>query len=92
MAKLFSFLDLFRFINEGNFRQLSIVTTSLFLGIILAEGTLRFFNSNGKNYDVEMWKYSKQLKSSEDVNIGHEHKPNAKAMLQNVEIRTNKYA
>ena len=73
-------------------RQLSIVTTSLFLGIILAEGTLRFFNSNGKNYDVEMWKYSKQLKfPSEDVNIGHEHKPNAKAMLQNVEIRTNKY-
>ena len=74
------------------FKQLAIVITSLFFGIILAEGTLRFFNSNGKNYDIEMWKYSKQLKfSSENIKIGHEHKPNAKALLQNVEIRTNKY-
>lgn len=59
---------------------------------MVAEFALRLFTSNGKNYDIEMWKYAKLLKvPSENAVIGHEHKKNSKARLQNVEIKTNSY-
>ena len=42
------------------------------------------------SYDIEMWKYSKTLKvRSLDPRIGHVHKKNASANLQNVDIRIN---
>jgi hypothetical protein len=42
------------------------------------------------SYDIEMWKYSKALKvRSLDPRIGHVHKKNASANLQNVDIRIN---
>ncbi|CAN5950124.1 unnamed protein product [Sphagnum jensenii] len=43
-----------------------------------------------KNYDIEMWRYAKELKRlSTDPEIGHEHIPKSSAVLENVEIRIN---
>lgn len=60
---------------------------------IIAVG-LEFFlvnkNKDGKNYDIEMWKYSRQLKKiSENPKLGHEHTASKKAILQNTEIKIN---
>jgi lysophospholipase L1-like esterase len=55
-----------------------------------AEVVLRIKNSSMKNYDVEMWRYSKELKHpSPDPVLGHEHNKNEAAVLQSVTIRTN---
>jgi len=43
-----------------------------------------------KNYDIEMWKYAKELKAR-DTLLGHVHKESKKAILQDVEIKLNSH-
>jgi len=62
------------------------------LALLALEGVLRFYNLNGKNYDIEMWKYSKYLKrKSENPLIGIEHIPLKGYQLQNVLVKTNSW-
>src|SRR5689334_7410068 len=69
-----------------------ILTTASVLALLLAEGALRLKNSSMQNYDVEMWRYSKELKFvSPDKQLGHEHLRNAEALLQSVTMRTNEW-
>lgn len=73
-------------------KNLSVFIISLIIALLIAEATLVIKNSNMKNYDIEMWKYSKWLKElSEDEKIGHIHKKSSEAVLQSVKIRTNEY-
>jgi len=66
------------------------VILTLLICAAAAEGMLRLKNASMRNYDIEMWRYSRELKfASELAVLGHEHQPNAKATLQSVEIRTN---
>lgn len=66
------------------------VILTLVICATAAEGILRLKNASMKNYDVEMWRYGRELKfASELAVLGHEHIPDAKATLQSVEIRTN---
>jgi len=65
------------------------IITILVLALML-EGMLVFKNRDGKNYDIEMWKYSRSLKRvSANPKLGHEHIPNKSAKLQNVDIKIN---
>jgi len=65
------------------------LVTILIMAVAL-EGFLVFQNKDGKNYDVEMWKYSRSLKFiSKYERLGHEHNPGYTARLQNVDIRIN---
>ena len=58
--------------------------------LIVAEGILRFKNSSMKNYDIEMWRYARELKVRSDIELlGHEHIPSKSAILQSVNIRIN---
>lgn len=68
------------------------VSLSLVISLAAAELILRVKNSAGSNYDIEMWKYANTLKRpSSDPLLGHVHRANASAHLQNVDIRTNEY-
>lgn len=68
------------------------VIASLVVSLAAAEMILRVKNTAGTNYDIEMWKYANTLKRpSDDPLMGHEHRPNSHAHLQNVDIRTNEY-
>lgn len=70
--------------------NISITLLSLIVSLAALEGILRFKNSAMNNYDIEMWKYSKELKFlSKNPALGHEHKKSASAILQNVNIRIN---
>jgi len=67
-----------------------LVVVSIFISLCLAEGILVLKNSNMHNYDIEMWRYSKELKKeSENPLLGHEHIPSKEATLQSVNIRIN---
>jgi lysophospholipase L1-like esterase len=62
------------------------------LAIAAAEAVLRIKNSSMTNYDIEMWRYAKELKvPSQDPKLGHEHIKNASALLQSVDIRINEW-
>ena len=63
---------------------------TLLVGLGAAELVLRVKNSDQKNYNIEMWRYSKLLKVlSANPNLGHEHRPGKSAKLEGVEIRIN---
>lgn len=61
---------------------------SLLVSVVAAEGILRLKNSSMKNYDIEMWRYARELKTP-SPQLGHDHIKNGSAILQSVEIRTN---
>ena len=59
----------------------------LFVGI---EVYVRLVADNGMQFDLEMWKYGRDVKRvSQDPLIGHEHRPNRDAVLMGVDVRTN---
>jgi lysophospholipase L1-like esterase len=71
------------------FGSLTVILT-LVISAAAAEAILRLKNASMRNYDIEMWRYGRELKvASELAALGHEHIPDAKATLQSVEIRIN---
>ncbi len=65
---------------------------SVAMSLIAAEGVLRLKNSSMKNYDIEMWRYARELKTlSPNPELGHDHIKDASALLQSVVIRTNEW-
>ena len=70
------------------FAVLFVVTSVILLGSI--ELALRLKNLDMRNYDIEMWRYSKELKHiSKNPILGHDHIPSSSAELQSVHIRIN---
>lgn len=60
------------------------------LALAMGEVVVRVKSSTMQNYDIEMWRYAKELKKrSDNPLLGHEHIPSKSAILQSVEIRTN---
>jgi lysophospholipase L1-like esterase len=69
-----------------------MLVVSTAVALAAAEVVLRVKNSSMKNYDIEMWKYSRTLKfRSPDPALGHEHVRSASAVLQSVTVRTNEW-
>lgn len=72
------------------FTNFLILITSITIIFIVIETFLRIKNHFVINYDVEMWKYSKELKTAViNPKINHIHKKNKSAILQNVDIKIN---
>lgn len=69
-------------------KDILISITILLVGLFIVELTLRLINSDMRNYDIEMWKYAKALKTQDPV-LGHVHKKNKESTLQNVKIKLN---
>ena len=62
------------------------------LCLLAMEPLTRLFLDTGKLYEVEMWKYATRVKERDyRPDIGHRHRPNARAMLMGEDVRTNAY-
>lgn len=69
-----------------------ILAICLVVGLVAGEVVLRVKNMSMQNYDIEMWRYAKELKTpSADPSLGHEHIKDSEALLQSVVIRTNEW-
>ena len=71
---------------------MSVITVlvSAVFALLCAEGILRLKSLSMQNYDIEMWRYARELKiPSPDPVLGHEHLKNKSAILQSVEVRLN---
>src|SRR5271167_1536751 len=65
----------------------ALVAVSLVLCLLVAEAFLRVKNSSMTNYDIEMWRYSNELKrQSDDPSIDFDHVRSKTATLQSVDI------
>jgi len=73
-------------------RSTLIVLISILVGLLICESILRIKHVFIINYDIEMWKYAKKLKTKVDNNkINHVHIKNKSAILQNIEVKINKF-
>jgi len=62
------------------------------VAICAAEGVLRLKNYSMTNYDIEMWRYSKEMKvRSQNPVLDFSHAKGSSALLQSVAIRTNSW-
>ncbi len=72
------------------FLNILVSLLSTFVIFVLIELGLRIKNKFVIDYDIEMWRYSKELKiKSNESKINHVHKKNSSAILQNVKIDIN---
>jgi lysophospholipase L1-like esterase len=79
-------------VNKSAVYSVILAVVSTLAALALAEGILRVKNNAMRNYDIEMWRYAKDLKvASPDPRLGHDHVRNASAVLQSVSIRTNEW-
>src|SRR5262249_33959745 len=70
--------------------SVALILVSLALSAGAAEVILRLKNSSMTNYDIEMWRYAKELKQrSDDPQIDFDHVRSKAAVLQNIDIRIN---
>src|SRR5439155_15798620 len=68
----------------------AILLVSAAVAFAIGETVLRLKNSSMSNYDIEMWRYSNELKvRSTDPALDFDHAPSRSATLQNVSIRLN---
>ena len=63
---------------------------SLLVGSCALEALLRLKNRSMTNYDIEMWRYSNELKV-QHATLGHDHVTSRSTVLQNVPIRLNSW-
>jgi hypothetical protein len=76
-------------VREGALSAL-LFLVSLVACLIVAEVFLRIKNSSMTNYDIEMWRYAKELKNkSDNPALDFDHQRSKSAMLQGIEIRLN---
>jgi lysophospholipase L1-like esterase len=69
-----------------------VAVVSVAVSLAAAEVLLRVKNSSMRNYDIEMWRYAKELKvKSPDEALDFDHVPSRSALLQNVNIRLNNW-
>src|SRR5690348_4786820 len=70
----------------------SVMLVSTIVALGIGEVFLRIKNSSMTNYDIEMWRYARELKiRSSDPLLGHDHIKNSSAVLQSVQMRTNEW-
>ena len=56
----------------------------------LLEISVRIVQYRGMNFDIEMWKYAKDIKQqSANYDIAHEHRPNSSAFLMGTQVDIN---
>jgi lysophospholipase L1-like esterase len=70
--------------------SLGLTVASVAICLLAGEFILRVKNSSMKTYDIEMWRYARELKArSPDEDVGFVHVNSTSAVLQGVEIRIN---
>jgi len=77
---------------KGGLATVIVLVVAIVLGLAVGEAVIRVKNADMRNYDIEMWRYSNELKvRSEDPQLSHIHRKNASAVLQSVTIRTDEW-
>jgi hypothetical protein len=74
-----------------NPKKIITFIAALVAAAFIAEGLARISSSSMKNYEIEMWRYAKELKvRSKDPALNHEHIRSSNSILQGVEININR--
>lgn len=71
-------------------KNVLLVVGASVLCLLALEGLTRLFLDDGMLYELEMWKYAREVKMRDPrPEIGHRHRDSAEARLMGVPVRTN---
>jgi hypothetical protein len=72
--------------------SVALTVCSLAFSMVAGEVVLRLKNRSMTTYDIEMWRYAKELKvRSDDPHLDFDHVRSKASTLQNVNIRLNEW-
>ncbi|MDI1265547.1 MAG: SGNH/GDSL hydrolase family protein [bacterium] len=75
---------------KGGLKNTLLLAGTVGLCLLLAEVVFRQFIDDGQLYELEMWKYARDVKVRDlRPDVGHRHRPNREAQLMGVKVRTN---
>jgi lysophospholipase L1-like esterase len=78
--------------SKNSLYSIILLSVSVVIALVLGEGILHVKNSSMTNYDIEMWRYARELKArSPDPALDFEHLKNRSAVLQNIDVRLNEW-
>ena len=73
-------------------KNVLLLSSVLVVCALLLEGMTRLLIDDGMSYELEMWKYAREVKVRDThPDIGHRHRANAEAQLMSVGVRTNSF-
>ena len=77
---------------KSRFFSVILIVFSLVVSLGAGEAILRLKNRSMTTYDIEMWRYAKDLKAqSDDPHLDFDHVKSKSSVLQNVTIRLNEW-
>lgn len=69
-----------------------LIALSVLVFLVGMEFYVRFAYADGSNFDIEMWRYARDLKRASALSgVGHEHVPNQRGTYMGVELVTNSF-
>jgi lysophospholipase L1-like esterase len=73
-------------------KNLLLIVCVTALSLLALEALTRLFIDSGTEYELEMWKYAREIKVRDTrPDIGHRHRPDGTAQLMGVAVRTNSF-
>src|SRR5688500_19406563 len=70
--------------------NLVLIAVASLLCLFAVEGLTRLVLDDGMLYELEMWKYAREVKMRDArPDLGHRHRPQAEARLMGVDVRTD---
>ena len=70
--------------------NLVLILVASLLCLFAVEGLTRLVLDDGMLYELEMWKYAREVKMRDTrPDLGHRHRPQAEARLMGVDVRTD---
>jgi lysophospholipase L1-like esterase len=70
--------------------NLLLILVASLLCLFAVEGLTRLVLDDGMLYELEMWKYAREVKMRDTrPDLGHRHRPQAQARLMGVDVRTD---
>ncbi|MGE0472661.1 MAG: SGNH/GDSL hydrolase family protein [Nitrospirales bacterium] len=64
----------------------------ILFSLVILEGYVRITQTDGQNFDIEMWRYAKDLKRVSSIpGMGHEHVPNQSGTYMGIPVSINSH-
>ncbi len=77
---------------ESFLKNALLLSSVVLLCLLLFEAVSRLIIDDGKSYELEMWKYARDVKIREPrSDVGHRHRANREAELMGAKVRTNAF-
>jgi lysophospholipase L1-like esterase len=77
---------------KGGLKNTLLLTGAVAGCLLLLEIVFSHFVDDGRLYELEMWKYARDVKVRDEwPDVGHRHRPDRDAQLMGVNIRTNAF-